>query len=411
MNKRKTSVTESMRKHMQAITAFKRFLTESDNYFILEQETDNEIHYAFEFMNSEFKNNLIKTYNNFLESYADIKYTSQAFVPEYDDEGNPKLDKKGNQKFQRETDKDGKVIKNEKGRSVYKTTKEYYSKNDGTKNYKYGIGRLNKDSKTLDKKVGRMTKEFAIRPTEDIIDRIFNSQNGINRADLEIQYAFMTYLRRNIPLMDKFFEFETGLKVARSIETIDSDGNKKIEKIDGFGLGEYSIEYTNEDEDEYDDETSKKKDPFYHSSKRYMMSDKVYLNKDSLNKNNLLEFRYTKNNHLSNIKPQIVTNEFKDIINGHILGTGIDHDMINKLSNQEKHFLKTLDNRFKMNMNLKDDDEDGMNSEYHILLGQYKAGNDATEIKLKLRKYIDYYVTIGKMSKYEANRLLHLLNI
>jgi hypothetical protein len=408
MNERKESVAESMRKHMQAVTELKKFVEDPDNFFL-----GDNVYFASSFWTPQFKSDLVDTYNIFLENYSTIKYFKEYFYfTEYDDKGVQLLDAEGKPKYAYETDKDGKTVKDKDGNPVYAKKKSYVTINEGKigarGTYKYAIGKLDKDkdkdTKTLDKSVGRMIEDYKNRPVVEIIERIFNSQNGMNKVDLEIRYAFMTFLRREILLLDEWFKFKTGLKVARRVETVGPDGKVKIEQTEGFGLGQYG------NEEEYDyEESNKKKDPF--GEKRHMMSNKMYLNKDALDKNNLLEFRYYKNNHLSNIRPQIVTNEFKDIIKGHISGTGIDHDMINKLSTQEKHFLRTLDNRFKMNMKLKDDDEDGMNSEYNILIGQYKAGNDSTEIKLKLRKYIDYYVSIGRMSKYEASKLIHLLNI
>ncbi len=136
---------------------------------------------------------------------------------------------------------------------------------------------------------------------------------------------------------------------------------------------------------------------------------KHYVNKRKLDKDNLLEIRYIKNNHLTHIKPTKVSHNVKNIINDVLTGKNDVKDYLRQLNNKEKSLIGKVNKV--VGMGLMMDDDEGYNNDFNILMGQIRSGNNNKEIQDKLREHIFYFYDIGKITKIKAYKLLHELKL
>jgi hypothetical protein len=96
--------------------------------------------------------------------------------------------------------------------------------------------------------------------------------------------------------------------------------------------------------------------------------------------NGVLEIRYNKNRHLTNLKSQIVGNGVKNIINNIINDDKMDEKEYHNLTENEKHLILTILNMLEKSHLLSNKDEE-FNEKFQILLGSYNAGNNSEQLR------------------------------
>ena len=74
-----------------------------------------------------------------------------------------------------------------------------------------------------------------------------------------------------------------------------------------------------------------------------------------------------------------------------------------KLNHQDKHLIQVLAHIFNMNF---DPNDDAFDKEFQIMVGEIRAGNDSKIIKAKVKKYILYAISIGKLSRQSGYNMI-----
>lgn len=146
-------------------------------------------------------------------------------------------------------------------------------------------------------------------------------------------------------------------------------------------------------------------------SNEKVVNNKYYVNEDLLKNSGILEIRYIKNRHLAHVRPGTMTEKCKGCVFDMINGVKINSDHFVSLSQFEKDLLRRIDKLFATNQNLHDDDDEIMNENFQLLKGSYLAGNDSQLVKNQLKEYIYHAEHIGKLTKWQANKLLFDLKL
>lgn len=136
---------------------------------------------------------------------------------------------------------------------------------------------------------------------------------------------------------------------------------------------------------------------------------KYYIDRKKLS-NNILEIRYSKNNHLNGMKSHFVGSGFKTVLENALDKKQIDGSQYKKLNGQEKHLMYNTLKHFDLE-HLVDDNSDDFNKEFEIIRGEILAGNDSHILKKKARHYLLYAVKMGKISRDNYNNLLDELDL
>lgn len=139
-----------------------------------------------------------------------------------------------------------------------------------------------------------------------------------------------------------------------------------------------------------------------HKPHMKIIGSKYYIDSRKVGKG-ILEVRYLKNRHLTNLKTQNISDDMKPIVSDIVEGKGIDKTLYNKLSKKEKNLVGHL---AKMSQNDEEFDDDEFTKEFQIIVGQIEAGNNSEMLKQKLRSYIFYGVKIGKIPRQQAYDLM-----
>jgi hypothetical protein len=142
-------------------------------------------------------------------------------------------------------------------------------------------------------------------------------------------------------------------------------------------------------------------------SHHVVIGNKYYVDRQKLG-NGILDIRYARNKHLTNIKPQYIGEGLKQVINKMIDEKKVDKNAYHKLNSQEKHLVRNLNDMFDVNEAL--DDDESFNEEFAILMGEIRAGNTNLDLKMKAKKYILYGMNIGKFPRNVGVNLLHELD-
>jgi hypothetical protein len=128
---------------------------------------------------------------------------------------------------------------------------------------------------------------------------------------------------------------------------------------------------------------------------------KYFINMDRLN-NNVLELRYNKNRHLTNVKTQIVGNGVND--------DTMDEKEYHNLTENEKHLIRTILNMLEKSHLIKNKDQE-INEKFQILLGSYNAGNNSEILKTQLRQYILHAMKLNLIPRNTGNAMLIELSL
>ncbi len=136
---------------------------------------------------------------------------------------------------------------------------------------------------------------------------------------------------------------------------------------------------------------------------------KYIIDTNKLN-NNVLELRYKKNRHLTNIKTQIVGNGVKNILNNIIDNDNMDEKEYHNLTDNERHLIRTILNMLEKSHLIKNQDEE-FNTQFQILLGSYNAGNNSEILKNQLKQYIIHAMKLNLIPRNTGNAMLIELSL
>jgi len=126
--------------------------------------------------------------------------------------------------------------------------------------------------------------------------------------------------------------------------------------------------------------------------------------------NNVLEVRYNKNRHLTNVKTQIVGDGIKKIIQNIINDDTLNEKEYHELTENEKKLIRTILKMLEKSHLIKNKDQE-FNEKFQILLGSYNAGNNSEILKNQLRQYIFHAIKLGIIPRNTGNAMLLELSL
>jgi hypothetical protein len=260
--------------------------------------------------------------------------------------------------------------------------------------------------KTLKKATDAVLTDMRKHPI-DLLQNAIVSHGGKIPINLN---GDLTKDRRVLNIVMRHLISKTPIDVDKNIDLLVHLGLNKDPTFDVLQMTEQ--EYLQVREKEINSRTGKFNDRVYghglNDDHKFPLTDKVYINKKTLQIGGSLEIRYHKNNHIGLLKPMVVGGAMKKILNNYMDKKPFENELYHKLGPTEKHLLTTMNNSYNMGLDI---DDDNMNDEFNVLRGEWIAGNNSTVIAHKLRKYILYYADIGKMTKFEAMKLLNQLGV
>ena len=262
----------------------------------------------------------------------------------------------------------------------------------------------------------------------------------INRIITEYDKTFQDYLLKRyeitygnpngsgqLPKLESFLVKQTNLNLININDIIEAlktdkhlsqykkyDRNKLIKKL--------KEEPNNKGDIIYDDLTTEQLLELYKkiTGKEYIgsgilrptekqINKKYFIDTNKLN-NNVLEVRYNKNRHLTNIKSQIIGNGVKNIIHNIINDDTMNEKEYHELTENEKHLIRTILNMLEKSHLIKNKDQE-FNEKFQILLGSYNAGNNSEILKNQLRQYIIHAMKLGIIPRNTGNAMLLELSL
>jgi len=138
------------------------------------------------------------------------------------------------------------------------------------------------------------------------------------------------------------------------------------------------------------------------------IGNKYFIDHDKLD-NNILEVRYKKNRHLTQLKSQYVGHGVKKIISDVTKIGTLDTRDYKKLGSQEKHLIRSFLNMIQKGDLIKEDGQD-FNEEFQVLMGSYNAGNNSELLKRQLKQMILYGIRISKIPRSTGLQMIEELN-
>ncbi len=131
---------------------------------------------------------------------------------------------------------------------------------------------------------------------------------------------------------------------------------------------------------------------------------KYFIDTHKLN-NNVLEIRYNKNRHLTNVKSQVIGNGVKQIIHNILNNDSLNEKDYHVLTEHEKHLIRTILNMLEKSHLLSNADEQ-FNTKFQILLGQYNAGNNSEMLRNQLKQYIIHAMKLNMIGRQAGQQML-----
>jgi hypothetical protein len=135
---------------------------------------------------------------------------------------------------------------------------------------------------------------------------------------------------------------------------------------------------------------------------------KYYLEKNKF-ANNILELRYKKNKHLTEIKPIYLNHLMKSIITDMITKKQFNINDYHKLNEFDKNTVRLLNHKFGLGINVHSNDN--LDKRFEIIRGEIDAGNDNKALLREAKTYILHAIRTGKMSRNVGYDLIHELNL
>jgi Trm5-related predicted tRNA methylase len=121
--------------------------------------------------------------------------------------------------------------------------------------------------------------------------------------------------------------------------------------------------------------------------------------------NNILELRYNKNRHLTNVKTQVIGHGVKNIIHSIINNDDMNQNEYHVLTEQEKHLIRTILNMLDKSHLLSNADEE-FNERFQILLSEYNAENNSEILRNQIKQYIVHAMKLHLLPRNTGNNML-----
>ena len=131
---------------------------------------------------------------------------------------------------------------------------------------------------------------------------------------------------------------------------------------------------------------------------------KYFIDTHKLN-NNVLEVRYNKNRHLTNVKTQVIGNGVKSIIHNIINDNNMNQKDYHVLTQQEKHLIRTILNMLDKSHLLSNAGKE-FNERFQILLGEYNAGNNSEILRNQIKQYILHAMKLNMISRQAGQQMI-----
>jgi hypothetical protein len=131
---------------------------------------------------------------------------------------------------------------------------------------------------------------------------------------------------------------------------------------------------------------------------------KYFIDTHKLN-NNVLEVRYNKNRHLTNVKTQVIGNGVKNIIHSIINNDDMNQKDYHVLTQQEKHLIRTILNMLDKSHLLSNADEE-FNERFQILLSEYNAGNNSEKLRNQIKQYILHAMKLNMIGRQAGQQMI-----
>ena len=131
---------------------------------------------------------------------------------------------------------------------------------------------------------------------------------------------------------------------------------------------------------------------------------KYFIDRHKLN-NNVLELRYNKNRHLTNVKSQVIGHGVKKILNQIIDHDYIDTSDYHQITEHEQHLIRTILHMLDRS-HLIGSANDQFNDKFQILLGSYNAGNNSEQLRSQLKQYIIQAMKLNMITRTTGQQML-----
>jgi hypothetical protein len=131
---------------------------------------------------------------------------------------------------------------------------------------------------------------------------------------------------------------------------------------------------------------------------------KYFIDTQKLN-NNILELRYAKNRHLTNIKSQFIGHGVKNIIHSIINDNNMNQNEYHVLTEQEKHLIRTILHMLDKAHLLSNADE-AFNERFQILLSEYNAGNNSEILRNQIKQYILHAMKLNMIGRQAGQQMI-----
>ena len=92
-----------------------------------------------------------------------------------------------------------------------------------------------------------------------------------------------------------------------------------------------------------------------------------------------------------------------------IINDKFSNKLFNQLNTNDKLLIKTFIHIFKIDIPIDDKENKEFQTQFQIVLGEYEAGNNSTEIKTALKRYIRIALKNGLISQKEGLNYLYEL--
>ena len=121
--------------------------------------------------------------------------------------------------------------------------------------------------------------------------------------------------------------------------------------------------------------------------------------------NNILEVRYNKNRHLTNVKTQVIGHGVKNIIHNIINDDTMNEKEYHILTQEEKHLIRTILHMLDK-AHLLSNAEEEFNERFQILLSEYNSGNNSEILRNQIKQYILHAMKLNMIGRQAGQQMI-----
>ena len=134
------------------------------------------------------------------------------------------------------------------------------------------------------------------------------------------------------------------------------------------------------------------------------ISNKYFVDTDKLN-NGILELRYNKNRHFTNVKSQVIGHGLKTMLQDVIFNDKLDESKYPVLTQYEQNLISIILNMIDKK-HLLGDTNGQFQERFQIILGEWSAGNNSDHLRNELKQYIIHAMKINLISRTLGTQML-----